>query len=307
MRISLVLGSGGARGYAHIGVIQELEERGHEIVAIAGASMGALVGGAYAAGRLPEFTQAARHLTRAEVLFMMRPRLGRPGLIKGESIMSLFSRLIGEVRIEDLPIPYTAVATDLMARREIWFHEGPLLAAIRASIAIPTVFTPVMMHGRLLVDGGLVNPLPMESSMRFDADLTVAVSLFGKEWGLSRQSATSETSDAQTELIEAVTPPAGTLARLSERLTETLVRTRHAPHEELFEPLPDDLDLTSMMMMSLDVMQARIEASRVSQNPPDVHIEVPTSTANVLDMWEAERIIDLGRQLAVEKFDRLGL
>ena len=268
--------------------------------------MGALVGGAYAAGRLPEFTRVARRLTRAEVLLMMRPRLGRPGLIKGESIMSLFSRIIGDVRIEDLPIPYTAVATDLMARREIWFHEGPLLAAIRASIAIPTVFTPVMMHGRLLVDGGLVNPLPMESSMRFDADLTVAVSLFGKEWELSRHSATQETSDAQTEIIEAVSPPGG-LARLSERLTESLTRTRHSPLDEFFEPLPDDLDLTTMMMMSLDVMQARIEASRVSQNPPDVHIEVPTSTANVLDMWEAERIIELGRQLAIEKFDRLGL
>lgn len=307
MKISLVLGSGGARGYAHVGVIEELEERGHEIVAIAGASMGALVGGAYAAGRLDALVEMARKLSRTDVFMMMRPALGRPGLVKGEAIMSMFSRIIGDMRIEDLPVSYAAVATDLMARREIWFHEGPLLAAIRASIAIPTVFTPVMMHGRLLVDGGLVNPLPMESSLRFDADLTVAVSLFGKDHGLNAQSATRETSDAGTDVATVVSPRSNPLSWIPERLGEALSRPHHLEMDDLFEPLPDDLDITDVMMISLDVMQARIQASRVAQNPPDVHIEVPTSTANVLDMWKAAPVIELGRQLAIKEFDRLGL
>ena len=301
MKISLVLGSGGARGYAHIGVLQEIESRGHEVVAISGSSIGALVGGAYAAGRLSDATDVDVSLSRTDLWMMLRPSLGAPGLIKGDRVMGLLRRVIGDVRIEELPIPFAAVATDLLARREIWFHEGPLLAAIRASIAIPTVFTPVMLNGRLLADGGVLNPLPMETSLRPDADLTVAVSLFGKPAGQWSGGAIEESSDPPpTELSP--------LARLGERIAEALP-TKPKPEDpnDVFDPLPGHLDLADMMTMALDVMQERIQASRIAVNPPDVHIEVPADLGTLLDFAEASRIIETGRELAQREFDRFGL
>ncbi|GAA2181500.1 patatin-like phospholipase family protein [Brooklawnia cerclae] len=304
MRISLVLGSGGARGYAHVGAIRELEARGHEIVAVAGASIGALVGGALAAGKLDELADAALHLSRTDVWMMFRPSLNQAGLIKPDRVMNALRRIIGDVRIEDLPVPYTAVATDLLSRREVWFHEGPLLAAIRASISIPSVFTPVMLQGRLLTDGGLVNPLPMETSLRLDADVTVAVSLFGPDPGLGAAGAIEVSSDKHD-----TTNP---LTRLSERIAgalPTIPALSHAGPEQddPFDPLPPDLDIGDMVVMSLNVMQARIQASRIAVNPPDVHIEVPVSLASTFDFGDAERIIETGRELAAAEFDRVGL
>lgn len=299
MKISLVLGSGGARGYAHIGVINELEARGHEVVAVAGASIGALIGGAYATGRLDELTEAALGLSRTDLWMLLQPRLGAPGLIKSTRIMALLRKVIGDARIEDLPLPYTAVATDLLAHREIWFHEGPLLAAIRASIAVPSVFTPVVIQGRLLCDGGLVNPLPMETSLRLDADLTVAVSLFGRDPAAHSSGAITVSSDSQDEQT-----PRGWL---HERLEEAWPSRNRRAREEGFEPLPEGLDLANMVTMSLDIMQARIQASRVAVNPPDVHIEVPANLCALFDFAEAKRVIEVGRELAVAKFDEAGL
>ncbi|WP_341728137.1 patatin-like phospholipase family protein [Brooklawnia sp.] len=302
MRISLVLGSGGARGYAHIGAIEELLSRGHEIVAVAGSSIGALVGGAYAAGRLDDLKQTALKLTRADLWMMAQPSLNTPGLLKLDRVMKRMEQVVGDVRIEELPMPYTAVATDLLAGREIWFHSGPLLTAIRASIAIPSVFQPIMLHGRLLVDGGVVNPLPMETSLRLDADLTVAVSLFGRERGWEHGSAIEISSDESSS---------NPLNRLQERLADVLPTARaravrSAPTDP-FEPLPPDLDLTDMLTMSLDVMHERIQASRVAVNPPDVHVEVPARTSTLFDFDQAARIIEIGRQLAAEQFDEAGL
>lgn len=189
MKIALVLGSGGARGYAHMGVIDELTARGHEIVSISGCSMGALVGGMYAAGALEEFREFVRPLKRSEVFRYADLSVSGPGLFKSDRLMDRLHELIGDVRIEDLPIPYTAVATDLTNRREVWFHDGPLLTAIRASIAIPTAITPVVYRGRLLADGGILNPLPVDASSHFISEATVAVSLFGRNRpGLGQQS-----------------------------------------------------------------------------------------------------------------------
>lgn len=297
MKISLVLGSGGARGYAHIGVLQELAERGHEVVAISGASIGALVGGAFAAGRLDELTEMSLKISKADMWLLLKLSLRSPGLIRLDKVMEMLTKVIGDVRIEDLPIPYTAVATDLISRREVWFREGPLMAAIRASIAIPSLFAPVMLQGRLLTDGGLLNPLPMEPSLRLDADLTVAVSLFGRDpasHGGKMEASSDEVSEANP------------LARLGERIAEALPSRKHA-QDGPFDPLPSDLALTDMITMSLDVMQERIQASRVAVNPPDVHIEVPTNTAVLFDFDQAERIIGMGRELAIEAFDRMGI
>ena len=179
-RAALVLGSGGARGYAHIGAIEVLRERGFDIVAIAGTSMGALVGGVTAAGKLDEYTAWARGLSQREVWRLLDLSITGPGgAIRAERIIHKVGEILDGATIESLPIPFTAVATDINARREVWFQRGPVEKAIRASIAIPGVITPAVINGRVLVDGGLINPIPIEPTAAAEADLTIAVSLSG--------------------------------------------------------------------------------------------------------------------------------
>ncbi|MEE8614720.1 MAG: patatin-like phospholipase family protein, partial [Roseateles sp.] len=177
--VSLVLGSGGARGLAHIGVIQWLTENGYQIRAISGASIGALVGGIYAARKLEVYAEWVLALERMHVLRLLDPTFGRPGLFKGERIISVLRELIGDCAIEDLPIAYTAVATDMHSREEVWLREGQMFDAIRASIATPLVFTPFRHGRRTLLDGALVNPVPIGPTLEAGNDLTVIVDLSG--------------------------------------------------------------------------------------------------------------------------------
>lgn len=179
-KISLVLGSGGARGITHIGVIEELLRRGYQIEAISGCSIGALVGGIYAAGKL--------HLLKDWFLLMDKTRLFRltdftlttQGFIKGERVMDELRKMIGDCNIEDLPIPFTAVAADLHTGQEVWINQGSLFEAIRASAAVPTILTPITIAGRDLIDGGVVNPTPIEPILKVKSDLIVVVNLNAK-------------------------------------------------------------------------------------------------------------------------------
>jgi NTE family protein len=178
-RVALALGSGGARGYAHIGVIEELEAQGFDIVGIAGTSMGALVGGLYAAKQLTAYADWARSLSQRDVLRLLDPTITGPGMLRADKVISKVTELVGDVHIEDLGIPFTAIASDLTARKEVWFQRGRLDTAIRASIAIPGLITPVVMNGRLLADGGLMNPVPVVATAAIPCDVTVGVSLAG--------------------------------------------------------------------------------------------------------------------------------
>ncbi|MEC7432214.1 MAG: patatin-like phospholipase family protein, partial [Pseudomonadota bacterium] len=173
--VALTLGSGGARGYAHIGAIEVLQERGYEIVAISGCSMGALIGGMYGAGKMKDYKDWVTGLGQFDVLRLLDVTFTSVGAIRGEKVFSVVRDILGDTRIEDLPIAYTAVATDLLAHKEIWFQEGPLDQAIRASIAIPSVVTPLVLNGRVLVDGALLNPLPIIPTISAHADLVMAV------------------------------------------------------------------------------------------------------------------------------------
>lgn len=177
--VALVLGSGGARGYAHIGVIEVLREQGYNIIAISGASMGALIGGMYGAGRLTDYKDWVTGLDQFQLLRLLDFSLGSPGAIRGEKVFGVVHEMLGDTRIEDLSIDFTAVATDLLAHKEVWFQEGPLYQAVRASAAIPSVLTPVMMNGRVLVDGGLLNPVPIIPTVAAHADMIIAVNLSG--------------------------------------------------------------------------------------------------------------------------------
>lgn len=317
MKVNLVLGAGGARGFAHVGVIQELHARGHEVVGVAGTSMGALVGGVLAAGGLSGFTDWVRSLTRTDIVRLTDLTLGAPGLIRLQRVMRELHRFVGDVRIEELPIPYTAVATDIDAEREVWFRRGPLVAAMRASIAIPAVFTPVRIGDRLLVDGGLLNPLPMAPTMDMSGEVSIGVSLFGRRPGLHLGLPSKESSDEasadNTEIATDAGQPSWT-ARLGHSVAESWpvrnlnkLLTPPPPHEKAFEDWPSDVNLVDLLGRTLDVMQARIEIARTVLNTPEVLVWVPMDACGILDFHRAEEMIELGRRLAVAEFDRLGL
>ena len=178
--VSLVLGSGGARGLAHIGVIDVLEERGFEITSIAGCSVGALVGGVYAAGKLREYEKWVRELTKFDMVNLMDIAWVGGGLVKGDKIINKMIKLVGDRKIEDLPISFTAVATELESGREVWLSEGPLFDAIRSSCSLPLFFTPTRYKEKMLVDGGVVNPVPIAPVFHDNTDLTIAVNLGGR-------------------------------------------------------------------------------------------------------------------------------
>lgn len=178
--VSLVLGSGGARGLAHIGVIHVLEEKGFKITSIAGCSVGALVGGIYAAGKLREYEEWVRNFSRFDMVNLMDIAWVGGGLVKGERIINKMIALVGDRQIEDLPIPFTAVATELESGREVWLSEGSLFEAIRSSCSLPLFFTPAKYREKMLVDGGVVNPVPIAPVFSDNTDLTIAVNLGGK-------------------------------------------------------------------------------------------------------------------------------
>jgi NTE family protein len=290
VRVALVLGSGGARGYAHIGAIDELEARGHEVVAVAGSSMGALVGGLYAAGVLDDYTAWARSLTSSGVVRLLDPKWSAGGAIGAGRIFAEVERIAGDRVIEDLPIPFTAVATDLRARREVWFQRGPLVSALRASIAIPGVITPVVMNGRLLADGGLMNPVPIEPTAASAADLTVAISLSGERSAHERSTPAREASQPTWR------------DGLVDRVRRSVGRDREP---EAPDPL-EELRISDVVGLSMDAMQGIVTRYRMAGLPPDVLVTVPVSAARSLDFHRAAEMIDLGRRLTAEALDVAG-
>ena len=280
--VSLVLGIGGARGLAHIGVIQWLTENNYDIRSIAGASMGALVGGIYAAGKLEVYARWVLALERMQVVRLLDPAFGRSGLFKGERIMSVLRELIGDFDIEDLPVSFTAVATDLASGEEVWLREGKLFDTIRASIASPLLFTPFEYHGRRLLDGGLVNPVPIGPTLDDETELTVVVDLSGP-------------SESRP-----LPPPK---ARGPERSTyqrhiRAFVDSLHHPKTEA-APAHGILDIA---LASMDAMQNTIAHLRLAAYSPDVIVEIPRNACGLLEFWRAEELIALGRERAARAF-----
>jgi NTE family protein len=321
-RVALALGSGGARGYAHIGAIQVIEERGFEIATIAGSSMGALVGGLHAAGHLDEYVTWARGLSQLDVVRLLDPALSAPGVIRAEKVLGRVRELLDGARIEDLPIPFTAVATDLLARREVWFQSGPVSVAVRASIAIPGVITPVMLNGRLLADGGVTNPVPIAPTTSVGADAIIAVSLSGdpaaqgdghavresaepapvEEWGERFRAGASQLLDR--ELVRSVLQRFGSGSRAG---PEEIPEVPIVAPEDPFDALPAGLGKFDMMNRSLEAMQSVLIRYRMAGYPPDVLVQVPRDACRSLDFHRAGEMIELGRSLTEAALDRVGL
>jgi NTE family protein len=304
VRVALVLGSGGARGYAHIGVVDTLRDAGVDVVAVSGSSMGALVGALHATDRLADYAAWARRLNRLDIIRMLDVTLSKLGTIRGERIFRIVAELLEDVAIEDLPIPFTAVAVDLLTNREVWFQEGSAELAVRASTAIPSFFVPVVLHDRVLVDGGVLNPVPVAPVASVRADRIVAVSLAGRP--ASRGGPLTESADpADPATLERIRSAAG---RWLERSRLPSARAAIAAG-----PTPDDARATSaagaaeadfrardVMLSSLEVMQDALGRHRLADYPPDVLISVRRDACRTLDFHRAGEMIDLGRELAEE-------
>ena len=320
-RVALALGSGGARGYAHIGVIEALHERGYEIAGIAGSSMGAVVGGLHAAGRLDEFADWARSLTQRTILRLLDPSITAAGVLRAEKILDAVRDILGPVSIEELPIPYTAVATDLLAGKSVWFQRGPVDEAIRASIAIPGVIAPHAFGGRLLADGGILDPLPIAPIAAVNADLTIAVSLSGSEAIDRRAADPGVTAEWLNRMVRSTSALLDTAAARSllDRPTARAVLNRfgadtwsedHAGElisrgEEGVDEPPGVPKLGSFEVMNrtIDIAQAALARHTLAAYPPDVLIDVPRSTCRGLEFHRAVEVIAVGRALANQALD----
>lgn len=178
--VSLVLGSGGARGLAHVGIIKYLEENNYKIESISGSSIGALIGGFYAAGKLDDYVKWLEDIDTFDMLKLLDLK-GTGGLVSGDKLIKTLHEVVGDYQIEDLPIEFTAVASDINEEKEVWINKGSLLGAIRASISLPLFFTPYLHHDQLLVDGGVLNPVPIAPTFHDETDLTIAVNLGGND------------------------------------------------------------------------------------------------------------------------------
>ena len=316
MRVALALGSGGARGYAHIGVIEELHERGHEIVGIAGSSMGALVGGLEAAGKLDEYTSWASSLTQRAVLRLLDPSLTSAGVLRAEKVLEAVREILGDITVEQLPIPFTSVATDLIAGKSVWLQRGPVDDAIRASIAIPGVITPHVLDGRLLADGGILDPIPMAPIAAANAEMTIAISLGGDDPGGHPEPEVRSTAERWNRLWRNTSA-----SLLDTKAARSLLETPSARAwlsrfstigDEEAEPVTPEsaehvpkLGSFEVMNRTIDIAQSALARHTLAAYPPDLFIEVPRSVCRSLDFHRAAEVIEVGRELAAAALDAL--
>lgn len=290
--VALVLGSGGARGLAHAGVIRALQDCGRfEIRSITGSSIGALIGGLHAGGKLDTYIDWVSGLSRGDVWKLLDFSFTGKGLFEGDRLMQKLSDLVGDARIEDLDIPFTAVASDIERRREVWIASGSLFEAIRASIAVPGFFTPVVLGGRLLVDGGLLSPLPIAPTQSHDVERIIAVSLNG-----IRETDDHGPGDGTAGPTGTQRPEAGLIQRWITDARETLglETSDSARTDNVFETI----------LRSLEAMQDRIARYQIAALGPDVLVEIPADACGTTDFHCAEEIIDLGYRRARAALDR---
>ncbi len=281
-RVSLVLGSGGAKGLAHIGVISWLEENGFEIASVSGSSIGALVGGIYAAGKLGEFEKWVRAITKADMVTLMDISWGRGGLIKGDKIINTLTDLVGDQTIEELPVRFTAVATDIRGEREVWLNSGSLFQAIRASISLPMFFTPVQIDGLTLIDGGVLNPVPIAPTFGDKTDLTIAVNLGAR---VQEESATPH----KTLSVDKDENP--DLQNKIARFFKNFQKSEPERQER-------DWSASEVANQAFDAMQSTLARQKLAVYPPDMVVEVARNACGTLEFNRAAEMIDLGYQRA---------
>lgn len=271
--VALVLSSGGARGLAHIGAIEEIEAQGYHITSVAGCSMGALIGGIYAAGKLKEFREWMKTIDRKKMLELTDFSFSINHLVKGSRIIEAIMEIVPDMKIEDLPIPFCAVATDWKGGREVVFRSGSLFDAIRASISLPSFFDPVRRDGMILIDGGVTNPIPLNRVDRQDGDILVGIDVSGHDY--RAQSA------------------------LHEELTERRKQKKSLPAQIIDKLIPDNIDFNYYTVLS------RVSSLMIRQNSllmeqlthPDILVDIQMTRITTFDFDKSEKIITYGRKL----------
>ena len=284
-KIALVLSGGGARGLAHIGAIETLESHGYEITSIAGCSMGALIGGMYAAGKLPEVKDWVLALDRRKVLSLVDFSLSLTHLVKGDRVMEALKEIVPDVNIEDLPIPYTAVATDWNSGKEVVFDHGSLYDAIRASISIPLFLNPVRREDMLLVDGGLVNSLPLNRVVRHSGDLLFGINV--------------STHDYQGELLMQQFVE----KKLLSKSMPAAVMNRIMKH---FEGI--NINYVTLLMRTIAIMLEQNTRQQILISRPDLIVQMPMKRYGVFDFDKAAAILQIGKHKtsrALRRFEHM--
>ena len=278
--VALALSSGGARGLAHIGAIEELEAHGYHISSIAGCSMGALIGGVYAAGKLNEFREWMKTIDRKKMLGLIDFSLSLNHLVKGTRIIEAIMEFVPDVNIENLPIPYCAVATDLKAGREVMFRKGSLFKAIRASISLPSFYEPVKRNDMILIDGGIINPLPRNRVKRQAGDMLVGVDVSGHDY------------KAQWDELQ--------------RLTAIQKHDKSLKTKILDMLIPDNIEFNYYTVLSrassLMIRQNSILMTRLMN--PDILIDIQMNRYGTFDFDKSEKLIAIGRQKAAAAINK---
>lgn len=282
-RIGLALGSGLARGFAHIGVLRTLERHGIYPDVVAGCSIGALVGGCYLAGKLQELEDWGLSLNRLKVFSLLDFRIRDAGLIGGTRLKAILKKELGDLKVEDLPKPFISVATDLVSGHEVWLRRGDLVEAMQASYALPGVFPPVFLDHRYLLDGALVNPVPVSVCRAMGARMVIAIDLNADSIGKAAKPGQNYQTIAGFDILNEGDVPSGWQSWFSGSITR-----------RLFSRQPDAPSLFGVMFSSLNIIQDRVTRARLAGDPPDVHIKPAIGQYGVLEFEKARDMIALG-------------
>lgn len=305
--IALALGSGGARGLAHIGVIRRLRESGYNPEYIAGTSIGSLVGGIFAAGKLDNYEEWARDLTRRDMVRLLDFSFTRGAIFKGDRVIDAICELIGDQNIEDLEVGFTAVATDIREQSEVWLGRGSLFTAIRASTAIPTLMSPVELNGRLLADGGLVNPIPIAPTLNHGSSMTIAVDLNARREGIRAkngvqkgkdQSESAKEGEQQTDEAEP-----GKYKKAIADFIEKLKPGNDSDSNSM--PAPGFLQMSTQ---TIEIMQNGIARLKLAAYKPDMVISIPRDLCAFWEFDRAAEMIEFGYErasVAIEEFEKI--
>jgi NTE family protein len=286
-KLGLALGSGSARGWAHIGVIKNLQEAGVHIDIVCGTSMGALVGGALAGDFMAGLEKMALSLDWTDIIGFMDLLFPRSGFIEGDKIINHFRTNFSDANIEQLEMPFAAVATDIMTGREIWLQDGSLMDAIRASISLPGIFTPYKYKDHLLVDGGLVNPVPVSLCRAMGADVVIAVNLNSELVGLPRYINREKQKNRKSSADK---NEAGKLANF---LSKNIPFKGSQTGQKVLE---DEHSIFNVIAASVNIMQDRLTKQRLAGDPPDMLISPKLSQIGLLEFNRAQEVIEEGRR-----------
>ena len=269
-KISLVLSSGGARGYAHIAAIEELTKAGCIIESISGSSMGALIGGLYACGKMQEYKEWVETLKFLDVAKLLDFSFKGDGFIGGSKVFQNIEKMVGDIKIEDLPISFTAVATDIVNQKEVWFQKGKLLDALRASIAIPTIFTPKKIGKKYFVDGSVLNPLPIAPTISDNTDFTIAINVNAR----SKQD-----------------------SAINSKNNKKRVKKKSKDEE--------DMGILKIMTRSIDAMQKILTEYKIAGYSPDMVINIPGTSFEFYEFHKAKEIIEYARNIVKNDIKKL--